>query len=105
MASVVFSSYRRSEIHPRPKKCPPPVPPRGRHAEDRAQQVQAAAPCDALLEPGGPAPGGGEGLGRGSSGTPSAQPAAGSPVSVGHGALWPQRMSRFPSSGPSIIAL
>lgn len=60
MAFMGLPSCRRSEVHPRPQKCPPPVPPRGRHAKDRAEQIEAPAPRDALLEPRGPTPGGGE---------------------------------------------
>lgn len=53
-------SCRWSQVYPGSKKRSAPVPPGGRHAEDCEEQSPAPAPRDALLEPSGPAPGGGE---------------------------------------------
>lgn len=61
---LISPSRRRSQVYPGSEKCSAPVPPGGRHAEDREEQSAAPAPRDALLEPRGPTPGGGE-LGSG----------------------------------------
>lgn len=109
MAFMVLPSCRRSEVHPRPQKCPAPVPPRGRHAKDRAEQSKAPAPRDALLEPRGPTPGGGERPGRGRPGD-SRQggdkgPVATSPGHKHHRSLMTPYGSYHPKAGTALVSL